>query len=672
MGERRRSARTLAVVLAAVATMVTSSCTGGSAGSFPAASGSGNGLLRVEALSTRPEYVTGGDVLVAVEADDGDLDGVEVVVEGRDVTEAFRRRGDRLVGLVDGLAEGPNSIRATRGADRAELVVTNHPTTGPLFTGPLLEPFVCTTEQNGLGPPTDGNCSAPTRVTDEDVDGVPTTVERGVIGRSIYTVAFPKTGWNERLVYRFGGGCGSSYSQGTSLVQATDASLLRRGYAVVTSTLNTFQNLCNVVISAEVALMVKEHFTERYGLPRFTIAEGGSGGAIQQLLIAQNYPGILDALAPTVPFPDAASIAPGVADCGLLEHYYTTPAGARLSEEQRAAINGHRTVGTCELWVASFVPLLDPTRGCSAALPPGTVYDPQTNPGGVRCTFQDSNRNVFGRDPKTGFARRPLDNTGVQYGLEALRSGAISVDEFLDLNEGIGGYDVDGRIVPERSEATDEDLRIAYETGQVLARGVLWDVPIILTNVYTDDRGDIHDRQRLFTIRERLRDPAGAYDPNLALWTVPGKGSLIETLTGAVNQGGDAVVVLDEWLTAAAGDRSDRSWPEKLAAARPPAASDRCVLPDGEALTGPGVHDADNACTRAYPVKGDPRRAAGAPLANDIGKCRLVPIDPDAYGVVLSARQLERLRAIFPKGVCDWSQPGIGQVPPAGVWLRFS
>ncbi|WP_334140983.1 DUF6351 family protein [Rhabdothermincola sp.] len=669
MGEGYRDRRWLVAVVSA---LILGGCTSGSGGAGSIGSDvADSSPLRIEALSTRPEYVTGGDVLVAVRAGDQDLGDIVVEVDGRDVTAAFASDGDQLVGLVTGLPEGDSTIRAARGRDLAELVVTNHPTTGPLFSGPLLEPFVCTTEQNGLGPATDAACSAPAQVAQEEIDGVATIVERGVLGRSAYTIAIPRESWNRRLVYRFGGGCGSTYSQGRSLVEATDPSLLSRGYAVVTSSLNTFQNLCNSVVSAEVALMVKEHFIERYGLPRFTIGEGGSGGAIQQLQIAQNYPGILDALAPTVPFPDAASIAPGVTDCGLLDHYYRTAEGARLSDTQRAAINGHRTTGTCDLWVNAFLQLLDPTRGCSAELDPSRIYDPERNPGGVRCTFQDSNVNIYGRDPVTGFARRPLDNTGVQYGLEALRGGVITVDQFLDLNEHIGGYDIDGRIVPRRMAATEEDMRVAYATGQVLSGQGLWDVPIILTNVYTDDQGDIHDRQRLFAIRERLRGPDGALDPNLVLWTVPGTGALAQTLIGAVKQGADAVGVLDEWLTRAGADTSERSWSEKLAANRPAAAVDSCVLPDGERLSGAGVNDEDNPCTRAYPVKGDPRRAAGAPLVNDIGKCRLVPVDPGLYGVELSNLQRRRLEAIFPDGVCDWSHPGVGQVAIDGTWLRF-
>jgi hypothetical protein len=42
--------------------------------------------------------------------------------------------------------------------------------------------------------------------------------------------------------------------------------------------------------------------------------------------------------------------------------------------------------------------------------------------------------NVFGRDPKTGFARRPIDHVGIQYGLKARNDGTITTEQFIDLN----------------------------------------------------------------------------------------------------------------------------------------------------------------------------------------------------------------------------------------------
>ena len=53
---------------------------------------------------------------------------------------------------------------------------------------------------------------------------------------------------------------------------------------------------------------------------------------------------------------------------------------------------------------------------------------------------------VLDADPKTGWARRPTDNIGLQYGLAALDAGKISVDEFLEVNEKVGGTDIDGKV----------------------------------------------------------------------------------------------------------------------------------------------------------------------------------------------------------------------------------
>src|SRR5262245_65925109 len=89
-------------------------------------------------------------------------------------------------------------------------------------------------------------------------------------------------------------------------------------------------------------------------------------------------------------------------------------------------------------------------RGC-ALNDASKVYDPVKNPKGARCTMQEMRANIYGRNPKTGFARKPQDNVGWQYGLTALNDGAISIDEFLELNEKIGGNDIDGHFVQQRS-----------------------------------------------------------------------------------------------------------------------------------------------------------------------------------------------------------------------------
>src|SRR4030095_7457706 len=103
-------------------------------------------------------------------------------------------------------------------------------------------------------------------------------------------------------------------------------------------------------------------------------------------------------------------------------------------------------------------------------------------------------------------SHKPQDNIGLQYGLAALNSGVISVDEFLDLNEKIGGNDIDGAFTSQRSVGDPVALRAVYESGLMNSGGGgLANVPILHSRRYTDDVGDIHDRHRDFAIRSRLR-----------------------------------------------------------------------------------------------------------------------------------------------------------------------
>ena len=707
---RRGAVAVLATALIAVA--CTADDTGGGGDT-------GDDALAIEAVSTRPEYVTGGDVLIRVTGM-GAGDDLAVTVDGTDVTDAVIADGGTATGLVTGLPGGASTIEARAGDATAALDVVDHPVAGPVFSGPHLEPLACTTEDHGLGPATDDDCSAPTivrwsyvngagelvalddpasppaGVATTEVDGqeVPMIVrtESGTIDRGVYWIhvldpapaeeRWDGSRWNGTLVYRFGGGCGSTYSQGSALGLAggaagpgADVAMLRRGYAVATNTFNTFQVACNDVLSAEALMMTRERFAEGFAEPRHTVGEGGSGGAIQQYLIAQNYPGLLDAVVASVPFPDHLSIAPGVTDCGLLTAFYGS-GGSDWTPEQRQAVNGHGSPDTCTSWVTSFLATIDPTTGC--ALPAEQVYDPAGNPDGARCTLTDSNVNLLGTDPATGFAARPLDNVGVQYGLDALASGVITVDQFLDLNATIGGYDVDGTIVPERHRADEDQLARLYATGRVNSGGGdLRRIPVLTLDVYTDPSGDIHDRFRAFTLLERTRLEDGRRSPNQVLWTVPGDGGLVAAITGdaAADVRLDMLAAAVEWLDALddlgfpAADRS----PDDLEATRPPGATDVCVTPDGERHEGGDeLYEPGAPCADAYPVAGDPHSAAGQPLGSLAGKCRLADPDPDSYGVPFTEPQADRLAEVFPEGVCDWSEPGIGQVDLAGTWLDYS
>ena len=77
-----------------------------------------------------------------------------------------------LTGLLTGLRQERDArVSANRWACRTRsLELTNYPITGPIISGPHQTPFVCQTDTfklpdgSTLGPATDANCSAPTKV----------------------------------------------------------------------------------------------------------------------------------------------------------------------------------------------------------------------------------------------------------------------------------------------------------------------------------------------------------------------------------------------------------------------------------------------------------------------------------------------------------------------------
>ncbi|MCT2584463.1 DUF6351 family protein [Actinophytocola gossypii] len=693
--------------------------------------------FRVQVVSTRADMVTGGDVLVRVHLPRHVSPGqVTVSAGGRDVTGAFRADGGSLVGLVDGLSVGRNTIVARVGGSGRERLtasraVVNHPITGPVFSGPHQSPFVCETDAfrvpvvgASLVPVADGSCSAGTRVdyvyrstsgwfrplTDlraRPADLARTTnndgrtvnyivrVESGTINRGIYELAVlhdPVTdpapgpvarpaGWNERLVYSYGGGCRAGYRQGggtetfpppmgriLTMPSPVHDAWLAQGYAVAVSSLTVLNNNCNDVISAETTMMVKERFVEQYGEPRHTIGWGESGGSMQQHLIAQNYPGLLDGLLPGASFPDTLVQLVTTSDCALLNRAFDTSAESWTSA-QRAAVAGWGSAAYCTSpysadWVQAFQAGAgpDPTYGgCSVAVPRDLVYHPATNPTGARCTYQDNAVNVYGRDPATGFARRPLDNVGVQYGLDAFDAGVISAEQFLDLNERVGGFDIDGGLVPTRTVGDTDAVEAAYRTGRVNVGANLDTVPIIDLRTYFDAIPDPHDSVRSHSMRARLVAAHGSADNHVMLVTDrAGTGAAHPAAVGL-----EALRLMDQWLTAVEADTSTTTLADKIVRHRPADAVDACYQADGTRVT-----DRDR-CADLYPTHENPRLAAGEPLVNDVLKCALKPVSAADYARPLTEDQLARLRAAFPGGVCDYSRPGVGQRAPEGSWSRY-
>ncbi len=611
---------------------------------------------------------------------------------------------------------------------QASLNVTNYPIAGPILSGPHLTPYECRTVESGLGQRLDANCSAAQKIeyfyrasnntfkpldpngprpsdlvntTTNDGRTVPyiVRVESGTINRSIYRIAIlddpkpavaasappsgrtfisvaalddskspawaPGAGWNRKLAVSFGGGAGTQYNQGVN--QATGALnnvYLSRGFAYMISTELVNQQHGNAVLQGETLMMLKEYFIERYGVPKWTVGYGGSGGAIQQLLITEIYPGLLDGLQPSLSFPDSTMHTP---DCGLFQNFWRKSDPAVWTDAKKTAVEGY-TKGTCAAWERTFVPVYTATnaRGC-ALNDASKIYDPVKNPTGARCTVQDMRVNIYGRNPATGFARKPQDNIGLQYGLEALNRGAISVDEFLDLNEKMGGNDIDGNFITQRSVGDPNAIRAVYESGLMNSGGGgLANVPILHSRSYNDAAGDIHDRHRDLTIRARLQKANGRFD-NQVIWVGPARQR--DQASGA-DLTSLSVDTMNRWLDNIAADQAPLST-DKVVRNKPADAVDAYWDAAGKKFVETATFDGTGGFNTTYPVHSEPRLVAGAPLTNDVLKCQLKPINYAEYKATFTVAQKTRMAAIFSSGVCDFSKPGVEQVPLKGTYRRY-
>ncbi|MDT8911813.1 DUF6351 family protein [Amycolatopsis sp. PS_44_ISF1] len=686
-------------VLAVLAASILLGSTAPSAGAAPARVG----LTTVS--NPRPDLVSGGQVLLRVTAPDPR--GVRVSAGGHDVTAVFRAQADgSRLGLVGGLPEGPTDITATAGrGGRASVRVVNHPVTGPVFSGRRQQPFYCETTAYGLPPATMPLCSAPTQVTyryrtkagafqpladpasrpadlaTATVGGHPVPyvvrVERGTIDRAVYEIAAlaseatppsPYTrgpGWNGKLVYTFGGGCNAGYHQGATTGGVLDDLFLAQGFAVASSSLNVLDNNCSPIISAEAAMMVKEHFGETYGPVTHTIGWGGSGGAIQQYDIAEAYPGIVDGIVPGVSFPDPETTFGPVTDCRLLNRYFDH---ASFTDAQKLAVGGWNSYDTCVSWQRTFADRATATGSCNAAIPVAVRWDPVTNPDGVRCNSDEQFANQLGRDPGTGFVRSPLDNVGVQYGLGALRAGEITPAQFAHLNASVGGLDHTGRPVPQRTAADPKALEAVYRDDIYNSASLgLRSTPIIDQRTDLDFAGtgnDIHTSDWSYVLRRRLLDANGTAANQVIIENQPSADQ--QAAAGAYE-----LDAMDRWLDAIDRDGSPRPAAAKVIADRPADLADGCYLSATQRVREKLTYPSGGRCGAAYPVAGNTRTAAGEGLAMNTLKCRLEPLDFRAYPVRFTRAEQAELRSAFPSGVCDYRRPGLGERRPAGPWLNY-
>lgn len=494
----------------------------------------------------------------------------------------------------------------------------------------------------------------------------------------------PQPQWNGKLLITHGGNCGAKYTPGSAplddysgtfgdipLIEPSYIYALGKGYAVLSTALANTGHNCDVALNAESIMMAKERFVEQYGPLRYTIGTGCSGGSIAQATIANAYPGLYQGLLTMCAYPDSLSAGLQFADLHLMRKYFEAPArwapGVIWNPLLWGPVEGHLT--HVNAIVADTGLFQDATRVTGSCVGEDT-YDPVTNPTGQRCGIIEWSSQIFGpRSPEVwsevekqvgfGFTGIPLGNTGVQYGLNALRTGLITPAMFVDLNVKIGGLDVDIQPQEGRTRADHPAVGNAYRSGMINMANNLDTVAII--NFVGPDPGIAHDSVHAWWVRWRIEREHGSAR-NHVMWAgpIPLLGDL-----KYVYQGLDA---MDRWLANVEADRSDTPLADKISQNRPGDVQDSCALIDGRRLLGQECID----LLQPLYAYGTPRTVAGDTDTADNFDCVLRPLNrDDDYGLIpFTDAQWGQLEALFEEGVCDYRAPGIGKQKTVS-WLTY-
>ncbi|MAZ87866.1 MAG: hypothetical protein CL693_09485 [Cellvibrionaceae bacterium] len=547
-------------------------------------------------------------------------------------------------------------------------------------------------------------------------------LENGTINRHFYAIAVLRGEseelaspegdfWNKRLIYQFRGGVGIGKRQGNLKpgdILKRRKTQLEEGYAVVYSSANQTSNHYNMWLAEDTALRVKAQFIALYGKPLYTVGIGGSGGAIQQYLLAQNNSELLDGLIPLYSYPDMVSQTIYVLDCEPLEYFFDVAdqknsrwdswhervqvEGLSSSEE---ASNVFAVLSKAASFLSgNFSNLTAGVKGASECVQSWRGLTPLINnphyvhfsnhfsesvSSKVQWTHWDDLSQFYGRD-ENGYAQSAWDNEGVQYGLEALREKRLPLDEFIRLNRNVGGWVeqgemkrekfwfLEGEIFPvelslwshqnlnhtdsaefpaPRSRANLDAIAGIYRSGHVFL-GYL-DKPILDVRHYLDDRLDMHHSSASFMTRARMLKAQGNAD-NHIVW-------MSHADFDPINH---AFAVMDQWLT-----RIRINPTAGVVANRPKFAADACFDASGNVIArGTGVWDGEwnnrsqGACMSIFPNHKTSPEIAGGGVGGDVFKCQrqsvTEAISRGIYGDIDVWPHLEQLENTFPSGVCDY------------------
>ncbi len=558
-------------------------------------------------------------------------------------------------------------------------------------------------------------------------------VEMGTINRFLYMVATIKspdgtieqpsnTLWNEKLIYNFRGGVGVGKRQGRinpRSILRDNYLELKQGYGVAYSSANQTSMHYNIWLAEDTVARVKRQFSALYGTPMHTIGVGGSGGAIQQYLIAQNNPDLLDAAIAVYSYPDMVTQTIYALDCDLMEYYFDVTAknisfwknwnNRRLVEGLNSLTNESNPMGQLHSVISLMkgeIPNL--SYGASECAkgwrgPAQVIHNPkfahfsprytETLRTKVNWTHWDNLKQFYGTN-KNGIAKTTWDNIGVQYGLDALRKGKIDIEKFIHLNQHIGGWKQQDQMdqprlwyfsgnssfkdislwshhnmnltngnesVAPRTAGDVDAIKAAYLSGHVFLGKA--NIPIIDLRHYLDSELDMHHSFATFSTRKRMIEFSGHAD-NQIIW-------MTQKPHRPIN---NAVIALDKWLV------NIKQQPDKsVADNRPLEVEHTCFDSEENVIAkGPSVWDgqwngrATGRCMQLYPSHASSRIIAGGKINDDVFKCALQPVEDavanGTYGIIDVTPHINSLKKLFPNGVCDYQKPDQGR--PKDILLQ--
>jgi uncharacterized tannase-like protein DUF6351 len=371
-------------------------------------------------VANRADLISGSSTMVQIVLPSvTDQRAVKVTLNGRTVTREFAQRPDGMfAGILTGLKLGRDVVRAVLPSGYgAQLVITDHPIGGPVFSGPQHEPWVC---EKGAR---DKDCNEPPvysylyestnpakqglqpyNLADPPSDVATTTTSNGV---TVPFIVREETGYEDRDAYRievlwqmkkpwspfapqpqfnhelyvthgydcetdngvsappWGDGLTTLGLPALPTIEDSSQVALGMGFAVMSTALDNSAVDCDVALQAESVLMAKEHLIDRYGTLKYTIGYGCSGGSLAVQTISNAYPGIYNGLIVQCSFPDADSTIQQIADYYLTGNYFGINGGP-LPDGFSGVLGG--TLGTQE-WTGAQIADIEGTGVENLPLP---------------------------------------------------------------------------------------------------------------------------------------------------------------------------------------------------------------------------------------------------------------------------------------------------------------